>query len=121
MTRRGAQEDSEGALSGTVREGQQDIGALVWHAVILSGAKNLALDFSVEKRQGEMLLPQGGISMTVRGRSRERRSLGPLLSTARLRRSRGDVLTSRTADFSLCTLRMTCHPECRIIGRKDLL
>jgi HAMP domain-containing protein len=55
MTRRGAQEDSEGALSGTVREGQQEIGALVWHAVILSGAKNLALDFSVEKRQGEML------------------------------------------------------------------
>ncbi|MGD0012004.1 MAG: hypothetical protein ABSE93_26120 [Terriglobia bacterium] len=55
MTRRGAQEGSEGALSGTVREGQQDIGALVWHAIILSGAKNLVLEFSVEKRQGEML------------------------------------------------------------------
>ena len=43
---------------------EQDIGALVGDAVILSGAKNLALDFSAEKRQGEMLLPQGGISMT---------------------------------------------------------
>jgi hypothetical protein len=32
---------------------------------IFMAAKNLALDFSVEKRQGEMLLPQGGISMTV--------------------------------------------------------
>ena len=31
-----------------------------------SGAKNLALGFSAEKRQGEMLLPQGGISMTRR-------------------------------------------------------
>jgi len=29
--------------------------ALACHAVILSGAKNLALDFSAEKEQGEML------------------------------------------------------------------
>jgi hypothetical protein len=28
---------------------------LIPHAVILSGAKNLALDFSAEKEQGEML------------------------------------------------------------------
>jgi hypothetical protein len=33
-------------------------------AVILSEAKNLALEFSAKKEQGEMLLPQGGISMT---------------------------------------------------------
>jgi hypothetical protein len=34
---------------------QRDIRALACHAVILSGAKNLALDFSAEKQQGEML------------------------------------------------------------------
>ena len=34
---------------------QRDIRALACHAVILSGAKNLALDFSAEKEQGEML------------------------------------------------------------------
>jgi hypothetical protein len=32
-----------------------NIRALACHAVILSTAKNLALDFSVKKRQGEML------------------------------------------------------------------
>jgi len=50
-----------------------------------SGAKNLALDFSADKQQGEMLLPQGGIPLcgTVSGRYRERRSLGPSLSTGR--------------------------------------
>jgi hypothetical protein len=40
--------DSEGALSTTS-------GALLQHTVILSGAKNLALGFPAEKRQGEML------------------------------------------------------------------
>jgi hypothetical protein len=34
---------------------QRDIRALACHAVILSGAKNLALDFSAEKQQGEMV------------------------------------------------------------------
>jgi hypothetical protein len=47
-----------------------------------------------------MLRPdKSGLSMTVRGRSRERRSVVPLLSTVRLGQPRADVLTSRTAVF----------------------
>jgi hypothetical protein len=34
---------------------QPDMRALVCHAVVLSGAKNLALDFSADKQQGAML------------------------------------------------------------------
>jgi hypothetical protein len=46
-----------------------------------------------------MLLLQGGITTTVSRRSRERRSVGPLLSTVRLGQPRADVLTSRVAIF----------------------
>jgi hypothetical protein len=61
------------------RRTQRTIRALVSHPVILSGAKNLALDFSAEKQQSEMLLPQGGISLTVRGRFPGRRRVNGLL------------------------------------------
>ena len=47
-----------------------------------------------------MLRPdKSGLSMTVSGRSRERRSAGPLLSTVRLGQPRADVLTPRIAVF----------------------
>ncbi len=47
-----------------------------------------------------MLRPdKSGLSMTASGRSRERRSVGPLLSTVRLGQARADVLTSRIAVF----------------------
>jgi hypothetical protein len=47
-----------------------------------------------------MLRPdKSGLSMTASGRSRERRSVGPLLSTLRLGQPRADVLTSRMAVF----------------------
>ncbi len=45
-----------------------------------------------------MLRPdKSGLSMTVSGRSRERRSVAPLLSTVRLGQARTDVLRSRMA------------------------
>ncbi len=45
-----------------------------------------------------MLRPdKSGLSMTASGRSRERRSVGPLLSTVRLGQARTDVLRSRMA------------------------
>jgi hypothetical protein len=47
-----------------------------------------------------MLRPdKSGLSMTVSGRSRERRSVGPLLSTVRLGQPGADLLTSRIAVF----------------------
>jgi len=47
-----------------------------------------------------MLCPStDGLSMTVSGPSRERRSVGPLLSTVRLGQPRADALTSRAAVF----------------------
>jgi|GEM_PF-1381997 hypothetical protein len=47
-----------------------------------------------------MLRPdKSGLSMTVSGRSRERRSAGPLLSTVRLGQPLGGVLTSRIGVF----------------------
>jgi hypothetical protein len=62
--------------------------------------RRVALDFSADQQQGEMLRPdKSGLSMTVSGRSRERRSIGPSLSTLRLGQPRADVLTSRIAVF----------------------
>ena len=71
-----------------------------------------------------MLRPdKSGLSMTVSGRSRERRSVGPLLSAVQLGQPRADVLTSRVAVFgyrrsarqggsSGCgKTRLACHSE----------
>ena len=44
-------------------------------------------------------LDKSGLSMTASGRSRERRTVGPSLSTLRLGQPRADVLTSRMAVF----------------------
>jgi hypothetical protein len=55
--------------------------------------------FPPTNRRARCFVRRGGLSMTVSGRSPERRSVGPLLSTVRLGQPCAHVLTSRIAVF----------------------
>ena len=98
---------------------QQDIDALLWHAVILVPPCGRRISHCTFPRRNSRARCFAALSMTVTGRSPRLRRVNVLLLTVPLHRCRGDVVTSRTAGFPLCMLRMTAPSRFstgRVIG-----